>query len=120
MTTPLARLTLLACLALPAGARADDLSFYEKEVNSPAQCHAAYAGMHPDWQTNKAFKLSTAPDGRERAIMCLPDGVSEWICDPRAGVLHVAVQVDKTLKDCSRLTPKLPVLPQPSLFAPKG
>lgn len=111
------RSVALLCL-VPLGAQAGDLTFYEKSIASAADCHKTYEQVVPDWRRNRAALFTRFPDGRERLIHCLPDGVAEWICVPAAGKIYTAVQIGKTLAACEAQTPKVPMLDKPSMFAP--
>lgn len=96
-------ITLFA-LAAPAAALAGEPTFYEKAATSLTECETAFSDKTPDFKRRRDFIVRRTTDGRERVIQCLPDGVVELFCDPKAGRSVVAVLEGETLPACARLS----------------
>ncbi|SOC36107.1 hypothetical protein SAMN05892877_102342 [Rhizobium subbaraonis] len=107
MKIRLAAVTIALAHSLPA--LAGNPVLYEKPAASIAECHETLAQVAPDWRENANFKIKPMTDGREQVFHCLPDGVAEWICNPKAGRINVAVLIGGTVAACRAVTPGVPV-----------
>lgn len=109
-------LGLLGLLGLPALALAGEPTYYEKAASSFQECEKVFSDTTPDFKRRRDFFIRRTTDGRERVIQCLPDGVVELFCDPKANRSIVAVLEGETLPICSRLSMGLKVRKTESLI----
>jgi len=107
MKTRLVAATIALAHSLPA--LAQEPTLYEKPAASIAECHETIAQVAPDWRENASFKIKPMAGGREQVFHCLPDGVAEWVCNPKAGRINVAVLIGGTVAACRTVTPGVPV-----------
>lgn len=105
-----ALLALLLGAAVPIPARAAEASYFTRPVGSLADCHAAYAETAGrDVGDPRRFTVRHRADGGEHAYECLADGVTEYVCNVRAGMLAVAVHPGEATAACRRALPGLPL-----------
>ena len=105
----------LGLLGLPGLALAGEPTFDEKAATSLSECEKAFSDTTPDFKRRRDFIVRRTMDGRERVIRCLPDGVVELFCDPKAGRSVVAVLEGETLPACARLSRGLKVRSEKTL-----